>query len=125
MNTALWTAQALLFLIFLYSGFYKSTKSAPELVAMGQTGVEGMANPLVHFIGIIELLGSAGIIFPWLLHMLPVLTPVTAAGFAIIMVLAAIIHIRRKEYRTAAGNAFILALAVFVAAGRFSQLSFP
>lgn len=123
MNTALWTVQVLLFLIFLYSGFYKSTRSAPELVAMRQTGVEGLADPLIHFIGFVELLGAAGIIFPWMLHILPILTPVTAVGFAVIMVLAAIIHIRRKEYWTAAGNTFILALSVFVAAGRFQQLS--
>ncbi|MBE7172591.1 MAG: DoxX family protein [Williamsia sp.] len=122
MNTALWIAQAMLFIVFLYSGFYKSSRSAPELVAMGQTGVEGMQDPFIHFIGVVELLGCAGIIFPWLLKIVPVLTPVAAVGFGIIMVPAGIIHIRRGEYGVAVGNTVVLLLAAFVAVGRFSQL---
>ena len=121
MNTLLWIFQALLCLIFLYSGIMKSTKTNTQLVQMGQTGVEGLPNGFIHFIGVIEIIGSIGIILPWLLNLLPIFTPITAIGFSIIMVCAGIIHIRRKEYKTALGNFAILALAIFVAIERFIE----
>jgi len=118
MNTILWICQGLLLLVFFFSGVTKSTLPQRKLVDMGQTGVEGLPLPLVRFIGIAELAGSVGIIVPWFMHTLPVLTPLAAAGFAIIMVLAARVHYRRNELQTVGLNVVILALALFVAFGR-------
>jgi uncharacterized membrane protein YphA (DoxX/SURF4 family) len=118
MNTLLWIAQGFLCLIFLYSGYNKATKTEEELIKAGQTGVEGIPKWLIRFIGIMELLGTCGIFLPWLLNVIPILTPITAMCFSIIMVLAGIIHLRRKEFFTALGNFTILAAAVFVALGR-------
>ncbi|MFL5575657.1 MAG: DoxX family protein [Gemmatimonadaceae bacterium] len=122
MNVALWICQLLLALVFLFSGVTKSTQPVARLVASGQTGVEGLPRGLVCFIGICELFGVAGLVLPWALQTFPVLTPSAAAALGIIMVLAARVHVRRREYRTAAANLVLLTLCVTVAVGRFRAL---
>ena len=122
MNVALWICQILLTLIFGYSGLMKSNKTEKELVAMGQTGVENLSPKLIKFIGVIELLGVVGIILPRLSGILPILTPLAATGFAVIMILAAIVHFRRNEKKTVLLNLLILVLSAFVATGRFAEL---
>lgn len=122
MNTTLWICQGLLALIFGYSGFMKSYQSREKLVSVGQTGVADVSYPLIRFIGISELLGVAGIILPWALNIWPVLTPVTAICFALIMVLAAPIHYQRKEFKAVLLNSSVFCISVFVAYIRFSQL---
>ena len=118
MNTMLWVAQSLLAALFLFSGVMKSTQSEQKLVASGQTGVEGLPRYLIRFIGISEILGAAGLVLPGLSNIMPVLIPLAAIGLGLIMVLAAIVHYRRDEKRTALLNLFILLVCLFVAYGR-------
>ncbi len=117
-NTMLWVAQSLLAALFLFSGVMKSTQSEQKLVASGQTGVEGLPRSLIRFIGISEILGAAGLVLPLLSNVMPVLTPLAAIGLGLIMILAAIVHYRREERRTALQNLFILLVCLFVAYGR-------
>lgn len=53
----------------------------------------------VKVIGLLELLGVFGIIIPQLTSIMPVLTPMAAIGFALIMLVAFMIHLKRKEYK--------------------------
>jgi len=122
MNTILWIAQAFLAVSFLYSGCCKSVFSEQKLIAIGQTGVAGYSHSTIRFIGISEILGAIGIILPWLTGLWPVLTPVAAICFAIIMLLAAPIHYRLKEPRNIATNITLLVLALLVAWGRGHDL---
>ena len=118
MNTALWVAQALLAVVFAYSGALKVSQPREKLVAMGQTGVAVYPMPLVRFAASCELLGAVGIIVPWLTDTAPVLTPLAAAGFAVIMVGAVAAHARLHEPRNVAATSFILIIAAVVAVGR-------
>ncbi|WP_405680964.1 DoxX family protein [Streptomyces sp. NBC_00868] len=52
------------------------------------------------------------------------LTPLAATGLAVVMVLAAIVHARRKEPSAIGFNTALLILAVLVAWGRFGPYSF-
>lgn len=122
MNTILWICQGFLALTFLYSGICKTFLSEQQLIAKGQTGVVSLPAVLIHSIGVSEVLGAAGIILPWYTGVLPVLTPVSALCFAVMMVLAARIHYRLKEPGNMAINTFLFVLSVFVAWVRFSQL---
>ena len=122
MNVILWILQCLLAVVFTYSGYAKSTKTEKELMALGQTGVERLKPALIKFIGISELLGVGGIILPWLFKITPVLTPITASCFCLIMTFAAIIHFRRKEYKTAFGNVLIFLASLSVAINRFQEI---
>ena len=121
METLLWACQILLAISFLYSGFCKAFLPKEMVLSMGQTGVRDISVPLMRFIGIAELLGVVGILLPWGVHVLPVLTPITAVCFAIIMVLAGNIHYHLKEPKNVASNVFLFVLAV-VAYCRFAQL---
>jgi len=120
MNAILWAGQIYLALNCLFSGFSKSVFSERKLVLeMKQTGVEGLPQPLIRFIGISQLLGAAGLIIPWLLNILPVLTPVAAFAFGIDVTMASGIHIQRREYKTAAITLLTAMISFFVSAGRF------
>ena len=120
MNSALWLAQALLFIPFAYSGWMKSTRSAPQLVAMGQAGVEHLPTSLIRFIGVSELIGAVGLLVPWYTQIMPVLTPVAALCLGFIMLPAGVIHYRRGEKRTVVMvNVPLFLLCGFVAYGRF------
>jgi hypothetical protein len=125
LNIILWISQILLALICLGSGFFKTFYPEKKLVESGQTGVEGLDPRLIKFIGISEILIAAGLILPWLLNVLPWLTPVAAGSFGIIMMLAARIHYKRfrslqvkKERQNVINNFIILTLCIFVWVGR-------
>jgi hypothetical protein len=84
------------------------------------TGVEGLALPLIRFIGISEVLGAIGILLPMLLNILPLLTIVSAIGFALIMIPAIIISYKDREYKKVAVNATIFLVCIFIAYGRIA-----
>ena len=123
MNTFVWIGQVFLAIAFSYSGIMKTTQSRERLVSIGQTGVDGLSYPLIRFIGFSEIIGVIGIIVPWLTNIYPVLTPITALCFALIMVFAAPIHYRRKEFPSMGVNVVLFVISMFVAYMRFSQLN--
>ena len=123
MDTALWIGQGLLAAIFLGSGLAKSTMSKERLIDTGQTGVVFFPLPAIRVIASFELLGVLGVILPWLTGIARVLTPLAAVGLACIMVGAAVTHTKLREPRNVAINAAIFAVCVFVAVGRFADLT--
>ena len=122
MNTILWILQILLAALFFFSGSMKSTQSEQWLVTHNQTGVAGLSGTVIKFIGICEILGAIGLILPWWLNILPILTPIAAIGFCIIMVLAAPRHYRLREPKNVAINIIVFLLCAFVAYGRLVRL---
>ena len=71
----------------------------------------------VKALGAVEILGAVGLILPALLDIAPVLVPLAATGLATIMVGAAIVESRRREFKHVLLNLTYLALLVFVAWG--------
>ena len=63
-----------------------------------------------------EILGAAGLILPGLTGIAPGADPAGGVGLALMMVLAATVHVRRREPSAVAFNAALL-LALFVAWG--------
>lgn len=106
----------------MYSGICKSYLPVNKLVARGQTGIQLIPLSLTRFIGVVEILGAVGLILPWLLQIYPVLTPVSAVGFAIVMVLAAPLHYKLKEPKGLLTNFTFFSMGVAVAWGRFAML---
>ena len=119
MNIALWIVQGLLAVAFIMAGFMKSTQPKDEIREKGMAYVDDFSQGQMRTIGILEVLGSLGLILPALTNILPILTPLAAAGLALTMVGAAITHIRRGEYSSIITNLVLLGLALFVAYGRF------
>ena len=116
MNVALWIVQVLLALLF---GFAGATKTFTPIDQLAQQMPWVADQPgLIRFIGISELLGAIGLILPAASRIKPGLTPLAAAGLAVIMVLAMGFHGMRGEWSSIGTNVVIFALAVFVVWGR-------
>ena len=122
MDVALWVGQIALAGIFALSGTLKSTQSRERMIATGQTSAKIVPLPFMRLAGGSELVAVVGLILPWVTGIARVLTPVAAAGLALVMVLAAGVHTRLREPGTVAVNVAIMAVAVFVSWGRFGDL---
>lgn len=122
MEIFLWACQAILGIAFLYSGYSKAFLTKEKALSLGQTGVKGVSLVQMRFIGFAELLGVLGIFLPWATGIVPVLTPITALCFAIIMVLAARVHSQLREPKNVMTNIFLLILSLLVAYFRFAAL---
>ena len=82
------------------------------------------SDTFVRFVGTAELLGALGLFLPLLTGVLPWLTPLAAVGLAVIQLLAIFTeHLPKKEYNVIPINMVLLALSIFVVAGRWVPLS--
>lgn len=122
MNVALWIVQGLLAAMFAMAGVMKTTQPKEKL-AKTMPSVEDVSAGTLRLIGAAELAAAIGLILPAATGIAPWLTPLAACGLAVIMILAAFTHARRKEPSAIAINAVLLALAVFGAWGRFGPYS--
>jgi uncharacterized membrane protein YphA (DoxX/SURF4 family) len=119
MNTVLWILQGLLAAMFLMTGVMKITQPIDKLVKT-VTWVDRFSLSTVRFIGTIELLAAIGLILPWLLRIMPMLTPAAAIGLATVQFLAIFHHARHKEGKTIVLNIILLLIAAFIAYGRLN-----
>jgi uncharacterized membrane protein YphA (DoxX/SURF4 family) len=122
MNTVLWILQIVLAAMFAMAGVMKATQPREKLLP-NLPWIEEFATPTLRLIGIVELLAAIGLILPAATGIATVLTPLAATGLAVVMVLAAITHARRKEPSAIAINAVLFLVAVVIAWGRFGPYS--
>ncbi|MFN0280622.1 MAG: DoxX family protein [Kineosporiaceae bacterium] len=125
MNIALWIVAALLALVFLGAGASKVLQPRSKLVTNPNLKwTEDFSEPQLKAIGALEVLGAIGLVLPPLVGVAEVLSPLAAVGLALTMVGAIVVHLRRKESQVVPVNLVLLALAVFVAWGRFGDYPF-
>ena len=118
MNICIWIIQGILAAMFIMAGITKSTQPKEKLEPK-LPWVKDFSLNIVRIVGILELLGGIGLIVPQLTGILPVLTPIAAVGLALTMLLAALYHFRKQEYKAIAFNAVLLVLSLIVAFYRF------
>lgn len=124
MNTLLWVLQIVLAVVFAGAGTMKLLMPRADLVAKLGDWVEGLPVPLLKALGLVEVLAAVGLVLPPWVGVLPVLTPLAAAGVVVIMLGAVVVHARRAEYPNAAVNVVLAAIAVTVAWTRFGPYAF-
>jgi len=124
MNTPLWTLQIVLAVGFAAAGSIKLLKPQPQLGETLGGWVEEFPEPLLKPLGLLEVLAAVGLILPPLVDVLPVLTPLAAAGLVVVMLGAVVTHARRSEYPNVAVNVTLAAMAVTVAWARFGPYAF-
>jgi hypothetical protein len=115
MSRALRIVQVLLGLFFaLGSG-------APKLLLPPETLPMPLPLPglFVRFIGVVEVLGSLGLILPGLLHIRPGLTPLAAAGLVLVTIGATVYQLAAGQPESAMFAVVVGLLAAFVAYGRW------
>jgi hypothetical protein len=123
-HTALWVTVGLLAAVFLLTGLSKLFIPREELARTpGEGWVLDFSAGFVKSLGVLEILGAAGLTLPRLLGIAPVLVPLAALGLGLIMTGAVIVVFRRRDYRRMLFNVTYLLLAVFVMAGRFGPES--
>ncbi|MFC9846318.1 DoxX family protein [Streptomyces sp. NPDC060223] len=125
MNLTLWITTGLLAAVALAGGISKALVPTERLAAQhGGEWTEQAGTGFVKSLGIVELLAAAGLILPAVLDIAPVMVPATAVCWALLMVGAMITHGRFGQFRLVMLNLVYLALAVFIAWGRFGPEPF-
>ena len=120
MNIALWIIAGLLAVAFLAGGVLKLILPKEKLAAAPGGGwAEDFTAGAINAIGALEVLAAVGLILPAALGVAPVLVPLAAVGLVLLMVGAIITHVRRHELKVIVANLAYIALAGFVAWGRF------
>jgi hypothetical protein len=126
MNLTLWIITGLLAAVLLVSTA-KMFVPRVKIAAMGGTTAQWVLDfspGALRAIGTLEILAAAGLILPAVLDIAPIMVPVTATCVALLFTGAVIMRLRRGERKTIIGDLVYLALAVFVAWGRFGPESF-
>jgi hypothetical protein len=125
MNLALWITAGVLAAVCLV-GSSKMFVPREKLAAMGSSAqwVLEFSPGALKAIGAVELLAAAGLILPAVLDVAPALVPLAATGLVVLFACALTMRLRRGEKATISGDLLYLALAAFVAWGRFGPESF-
>ena len=117
MDTALWILQVVLALAFVGAGLNHATQR--DKASGRMAWILAVPKPPLTTIGVLELAGAAGLVLPPVTGIALWLTPLAAGLLALLMVFAAVFHLRREgEVVHAAPNIILGALTAFVAYGR-------
>ena len=126
LNLALWIATGFLAVLFLVGSATKLFVPKEKMAGMSASSrwVEDFSPGALKAIAALELLAAVGLILPAALDIAPVLVPLAATGAVLLFVGAVITRLRRGERVTIVGDLVYLALAAYVAWGRFGPESF-
>jgi uncharacterized membrane protein YphA (DoxX/SURF4 family) len=113
-NRALWTAQVLVALLFLFAGSMKFIMPAEKM----QQGPIVFPLAFLYFIGLCECLGALGLVLPGLTRIHTELTPLAAAGLTIIMIGATIVTVLAMGVAAAIFPAVVGFVTAWIAYGR-------
>lgn len=119
MNIALWIIQILLAAFFLTVGSLKAVlpkdKLAPVFI-----WIDDFSENKIKTISAFEILGGLGLFIPGVYDITYFLIPFSAAGLAIIMILAALTHYNRGEKKEIIINIIVFVILCIVIIGRLA-----
>ncbi|MFJ8811216.1 DoxX family protein [Streptomyces sp. NPDC102490] len=113
MTVAYWIAAGLLAAFYLYGGAVKVVRSREGLRPM-MAWVDSTPMPAVRAVGVVEVLGAAGLVLPPLTGVAPWLALAAAVGFVVLQIGATAVHLRLGD-RQVALNLTLLAAAALTA----------
>ena len=116
LNSMLWIMQVLLAVFLLAGTVLKFMPIEKVSAMMPWTGQVPAA--MVRLLGVIDLLGAAGLVLPSLLRIRPGLTVWAAYGCVALMLCAIAFHVSRREAAVTGVNIAAACMAAFVAWGR-------
>jgi hypothetical protein len=119
-NVTLLIITGLLAMVALVGGLTKAFVPKQKLAAhSGGEWVEAANDGFVKTLGALEILAAIGLVVPAVLDIAPVMVPVTAVCWVLLMVGAMITHGRLGQVKFVLVNTVYLAIAVVIAWGRF------
>lgn len=115
-----WVFTIVLMVVFLLTGVNKAFRyeKAGEMFPW----VKDTPRTLVQVIGFAEILGALGLILPVSTGIYPWLTPVAAAALGLLILFAAVFHLRRGEKTEAYLDTLLLVMLAFVVYTRWSLM---
>ena len=120
MSVVLWVVQGLLAGLMLMVGIAKLTQPREKMLER-MAFVEDFTDGPIRTIGALEVLAAIGLILPGITGIAPILVPLAAVGIALIQVGAVVVHVRRSETQQLGMNLALVAMAAFIAWGRFGD----
>jgi hypothetical protein len=125
MNLSLWIGAGLLAAVALAGGISKTFVPKAKLAeAPGGEWTAAASVGFVKTLGVLELLAAVGLTLPAVANIAPVMVPITAICWVLLMIGAMITHGRLGQYNLVVLNLAYLALAAFIAWGRLGPESF-
>jgi hypothetical protein len=116
MLIALWIVAALLTVAAVGAGVLKVIRSKEQLKATGMDWTDDFSAPVIKGIGVLEVVGGAGVILPLASGILPILTPIAAVCLVVLWIGAAVTHARRGEPFSASAPSLVLAVLAAITA---------
>jgi hypothetical protein len=125
MHLTLWIIAGLLAAVFAAGGVFKLSVPKEKLAAAPGGGwVEGFSPRAIQALGVVDLLAAIGLVLPAVLGIAPIFVPLAAVGIVALMVGAVIVRLHHGAVQAIPVDLAYLALAAFVAWGRFGPESF-
>ena len=113
MTIAYWILAGLLALFYLYGGGLKVFRGREGLRPM-MAWVDRTPMPAVRAIGVLEVLGAAGLLLPPLTGVAPGLALAAAVGFVVLQIGATAVHLSLGDRRIALNLSLLLTAGVTV-----------
>jgi putative oxidoreductase len=120
MHRVTWVLQIVLGIYFIAIGVLHFI--VPEGLPDPMAWMYDLPTGLHYASGAAEILGGLGLILPGLTRIRPELTPLAAAGLAVVMVLAAFWHLSRGEFVNIGSNLVTASVLAFVAYVRWRKI---
>jgi hypothetical protein len=120
MHLALWIVAGVMAAAFAAGGIGKLVLPKDKIAtAPGGAWVDAFSPAAVRALGAVDILAAAGLVLPAALGVAPVLVPLAAVGVVLLMAGAIITRVRYGGVGAIPADLGYLAVAVFVAWGRF------
>ncbi|MFD5462894.1 DoxX family protein [Kitasatospora sp. NPDC127059] len=118
MSLAYWIVAGPLALFYGYAGTLKTVRSPDRLRPM-MAWVDRVPPAAVRTLGVVEVLGAAGLLLPLLTGIAPALAPAAAIGLVLLQGGAVAVHLTGGDRRLGLNAALVIAAAVaaWLAAG--------
>ena len=120
MNTLLWIIQIILgikLLTVTYTHGLRQSKTEMQ-TAIKKMGV--MSRPIHYLIAFSTFIGTLGILLPGILHTSDWVTPLSAVGSAILLLVSIYFHVTSRDHPKIFVSIVLFAFAIFVAYGRWA-----
>lgn len=111
-----WIAAGLLGAVTLFAGVLKLVRSKAQLQESGMAWTADFTPATIRLIGVLEIIGVAGLVIPPLTGIAPVLAPCAAVGIGLVQIGATLTHVRINE-RPIINVALIVLAAVAAVSG--------
>ncbi|MEW2351341.1 MULTISPECIES: DoxX family protein [unclassified Streptomyces] len=113
MNIAYWILAGLLALFYAYGGALKAVRSRDRLRPM-MAWVDRVPLPVLRGLGVVEVLGAAGLVLPPLTAVAPWLALVAAVGLTVLQAGAIPVHLTGGDRRIELNAGLLVAAGVTV-----------